>query len=1046
MATTPAAADLSKVHKLCIVTLLRILDNIINDINTPPERKNARIRKIKTTGPFHDRAGQWEGSIEFLLECGFQRTTNSQLKLMKDEPCRLLAGRKELVRFAVDQLGLLESKLPDCPVLDEIVAPTNPNSPAIEDAVALGTEDNNACEITKSYADRSDTEYDGNQSNACLSLESSSGGVNVAVVNDSGLSTENGDGQHVIQSSKDEITPTHQHQQQDEQLPRNQLPQDPTVQQIPDDVPSQSNISASDSMSSLLDEIEMELNGDSSFFLGDYSGEHHHEEILGDGEIASSSSIAEGLPEHAQMQLETLFAADVCFMDEFSLARTHIMPEEEDNEDTLPAELDESKEQVHLLDNSNNVRLEQTKHVESEDGTDVNANRTIVPIARDDDHIALILPEVVEEMLLLQQPNNEITIPPPESCRGHVDSPTMSETASIDKETADIIHFHGRHKSATDLLIYLVSENEMGNGVDNTTDISPSLHVQQEQRYGDDDLGLNGNEQPMSEFDRAPIAGSTLRHQNDLIDEGNADLNTPPPGSLSDNSDMYTYYRSLFNRISPPEGEFSFANDNDEIMQYRHGFELCHRVLFSVWVEAIRRTDASKYKISGRSKHVDPCAGLTNLVLHKRSEVDQDCSAEGKLLLDYGSSERPILLVPLDVAYASWACILDLNSDDDDDDDDDDSTNNDFRISSDGSSAGKMYSWIVSNHRQLSVVDDNIPPAQESMLSKHDRSRLEDICNFVCKSLRDIGLISLFSANISGCMSADSTLYICVEGFESKDDIPRHSDEIVPKLDDRALLSKCHSILSRLVYPTLLDELDFVNKSDISRLSTHGVLCWYSCNFVIDHLIESGQLTTAMSLLSDTRFIRLRVNYLGCFSGASIHCRDCARLAHCLSRSQKENHFAEDSWSVPLRSSNAGGFEDGELTLTDNQKADIAGWRENHFKILRSVSTVLRGRVETLSQEGNEVRMDIGQSMKIIGECIGEIGPYYVQEMEHYEEAFRLLSEAHGEDQNHEAIADILVSCMAQPRFYVQMISSFSLTNRYRPHHQVCYGLLSPEI
>jgi hypothetical protein len=188
------------------------------------------------------------------------------------------------------------------------------------------------------------------------------------------------------------------------------------------------------------------------------------------------------------------------------------------------------------------------------------------------------------------------------------------------------------------------------------------------------------------------------------------------------------------------------------------------------------------------------------------------------------------------------------------------------------------------------------------------------------------------------------------------------------------------------------------------------------------------------------------VNYLGCFSGASIHCRDCSRLAHCLSRSQKNNHFAEDSWREPSPSSNAEGFEDGKSILTDNHKAGIAGWSEYHFKILCSVSAVLRGRVETLSQEENEARMDIGQSMKIIGECIGEIGPYYVQEMEHYEEAFRLLTEAYGQDQNHEAIADILVSSMAQPRFSVQLISSFSLTNRYRPHHQVCYGLSSPEI
>ncbi|KAL7427532.1 hypothetical protein ACHAXH_001508, partial [Discostella pseudostelligera] len=125
--TSPAAAGVSKSppHKLCILTLLRILDNILLDTNTPHDQKNARIRKIKTTGPFHDRAGQYRGSIDFLLECcGFERTTNIQLKLMNDNPRRLMSSRKDLARFAVERLGLMESKLPDCPVLDTVIACT----------------------------------------------------------------------------------------------------------------------------------------------------------------------------------------------------------------------------------------------------------------------------------------------------------------------------------------------------------------------------------------------------------------------------------------------------------------------------------------------------------------------------------------------------------------------------------------------------------------------------------------------------------------------------------------------------------------------------------------------------------------------------------------------------------------------------------------------------------------------------------------------------------------------------------------------------------
>jgi hypothetical protein len=129
----------------CIVTLLRVLDNILAEHATTTTTSNggvaipnttnknaynARLRKIKVSGgPFHTRVGKYDGGIDFLVACGFRRvlllgtgassTTPSveQLKLRQEDedPIRLFTGRCQLIIFALNVLQLSSSQWPDCP-------------------------------------------------------------------------------------------------------------------------------------------------------------------------------------------------------------------------------------------------------------------------------------------------------------------------------------------------------------------------------------------------------------------------------------------------------------------------------------------------------------------------------------------------------------------------------------------------------------------------------------------------------------------------------------------------------------------------------------------------------------------------------------------------------------------------------------------------------------------------------------------------------------------------------------------------------------------
>ena len=118
---TANSSSSTKVRQNCINTLLRVIDNILDD----PNQLNPKLRKIKVKNPtFWKRCGCFEGSIDFLVTCGFvvhgdASSTTRYLKLEKDnddDRDLLLYGREMLVQFAVLTLGIDEVMLPKrCP-------------------------------------------------------------------------------------------------------------------------------------------------------------------------------------------------------------------------------------------------------------------------------------------------------------------------------------------------------------------------------------------------------------------------------------------------------------------------------------------------------------------------------------------------------------------------------------------------------------------------------------------------------------------------------------------------------------------------------------------------------------------------------------------------------------------------------------------------------------------------------------------------------------------------------------------------------------------
>eukprot|EP00571_Detonula_confervacea_P015485 CAMPEP_0172308866 /NCGR_PEP_ID=MMETSP1058-20130122/9334_1 /TAXON_ID=83371 /ORGANISM="Detonula confervacea, Strain CCMP 353" /LENGTH=1252 /DNA_ID=CAMNT_0013021381 /DNA_START=64 /DNA_END=3819 /DNA_ORIENTATION=+ len=1130
-------------HQTCILTLLRILDNILNDGTI----KNPKLRKLKVSnpGPFWKRAGRWDGSVDFLLACGFVSvasvgkadkaaaspacSVSSQLKLEKEDRSLLVTGREELIKLALGPLGIMQrDSLPACPAVGVIVKSKKKEANLIQqgekllgenesgkqnDAEGIHGQSQNsiAANVSKSNSPSAkskgmtaskknvtkegDTNSKKKHASISISIQSNiqqdeskqkpppvkppTGSFTLeqiqrmaqetrddTIVEAKKLKEEN---KLAAVAAKTKVEQTkkklllakkkngHELLAREAERERRVLEQEKMVGKqnrrendtfmtatakmkiVSDEAITKNDTienALSNEMTDLLDEIEMELNDD---FFDSNKESNQHDEKKANGNDASSW----GKGNSAVVATTNPAAVTLC--------------EYENNEEIVERKtttVEDEDLQIRNNPNGNNngigevlesrraVRLEQQVLVVQEKDGEREDVSTSVHVS-DNNETPMHLPKMVEAMMGDNGSDGDDGQEVLEEGYHHDVAVAVSATSASTDGMPVEYHGHQKNESASDLLDDLESETEIRNG--NTAafreEVSCARNTVAVLRGAVQHDVVDSGNNLMQDGEH------NLQKEQDGEEEArrcNIEMPAPPLAPpMSNDDDSYTH---LFKNIPLPEGEFSSSDDYEDVMKFRHGFELCHTALFSIWSAGGEKMMDDHGAVKSQCKGIESSsshssaamAGLSNIKRWRQiwedendsSEVDIDTSAAA-------SNEKVAILVPLAFVYKAWACILGLESHDE-------TKSNYSNHNTEGVSSGMMYSWVVSNHPHLSTFDNVL--ISDEVLPNRDYTRLPEasvaVCNYVCKALRDVGLISVYRANVrmDGMMSAvqsseEEGLASFFVGIDSNvfNDCIRKRDDGPITLDD-ALLHECHGILTQAVYPRILDALlanknsnDYSNDNASSRK-----FAWYSCQHAVQHLLASGHLEDAKSLLFDSRFIRLRLQILGLLGGTSAHCRDCARMDVCILQSMDEwrrtqLQAADDIKREQLSPSSLDdyGNHDPAVALAATTRApDVAGWKEDHFKILCSISTVLREKAGEVAasfadnarchHDGNNeskrrnLQKDIADALLMIGGCIGNIGVYRIQEMEHYEEALQLKSEAFGDDQNHVSIAEIL--------------------------------------
>jgi hypothetical protein len=674
--------------------------------------------------------------------------------------------------------------------------------------------------------------------------------------------------------------------------------------------------------------------------------------------------------------------------------------------------LEQSKRQVSVIDEDkhatsneyrdkmNNMIMNDSEHTCQSVSNNTSQKIDITSSTKDGEQSPLQLSEMVENLLDLTE--DVVDSNSSSSSSYHVGSANGCNNALVDDEPLS-----ASYTSASDMLNDLeldsefnqratefnVQQQEQQHASDQNSDHDESIHIVHDRNKQDEREDIPNNDHyhhihPNNLSDSSSLL-VLLRSTQPLLDD-----------DLEKSDSHHILYTQFFNDIPLPEGEFSSSSttncddDSEDVRKYRMGFLLCHQLLFSLWwstdlnweeggQSSITKNSSTRTYVPASASSfttIDPTIGLTDLKRHRQIWEDE--------IKDGSDLEKPLMLIPLDIVYASWAWFLRLNEGGNNNNSD--SVEGDIAVvETAAATSGKMYLWIMSNHHHLSKIDD-VP-----MTSTHPTlpETSVNVCNYVCKSLRDIGLISIYSAGkaVVGESSTSAEYFLGVNHENLfQEGMPKKMEDIIPILilNDVDLLRECHGVLSELVCPKLYTVLDHAINTDNDVSTNSRWTCWYSCRHAVKHLLASARLEEAKLILSDTRYIMLRLRNMGLLVGTAAHCRDCSTMALILSQLPDRRNKRSDS---------------------------IAGWSEEHYKILCSVSSILRKKAGDLSHNQNDSRrrtlqMDIGNAMLMIGKCIADIGIYRVQEVEHYEEALALKTESYGGDQNHESLADILVS------------------------------------
>ncbi|KAL7554811.1 hypothetical protein ACHAWF_018356 [Thalassiosira exigua] len=751
--------------------------------------------------------------------------------------------------------------------------------------------------------------------------------------------------------------------------------------------------SLSEEMTDLLDEIESEL--DSSFFNDDDDDDDDAKDA-GERERAPSGKKADGAKE-----ADLIVAAAAPAVEEM-MAEATAAPSGAANRE----EVDSGGERRV----SHRVRLERERVAEVDrDAFGPGEELGVVSTnPSGGDEPPTDLPEVVEEVAseagALDADDADVGPGKEGPTAGHSNKlPSQNDGVYCNGSVADDIHGtsgdsagddRGHNASVSDLLHDLYSEDDMKAVAIPSACSRPTLDDRSAEEHGVSSHAIFAKENREGDTDirngelQQTMAGAISIGNDASSNNVNDVLAAPLPRQPEDES-----HSNMFRSIPLPEGEFLYevSDDSEDIAKFRQGFELCHRALLSIWlhqvddandVAASRSGAACLTPISNRCS--DATSGLSNLKLLDGEEE---------------RSKEPTLLVPLPFVYACWTHVLGLDFAVD-------NVSSTRSTDNSGSGSGKMYSWIVSNHQRLGTLLGDAATTGSESFSNILTDASVSICNYVCETLRSIGLIDLFGAVIEmdkkeSVPTELPSIFIGVDGHMQKE-----GKFAASALLDKRLLLDCHNIMVRLIHPGIMEELAAFDSSNQNGIggsvpaTDRSQLIWYSCQRVIQHLLSSGRIDDARSLLSNGNFINLRLQVNGLLAGTSAHCQDCNALDACLSKLSNECRMRRLRSADP---SSAFSSCDGQYL---GSARDVAKWKEDFFQILCFMSKVLQDSVSHHRDGSNGLLKDIAEALLLIGAYIDSIGIYRVQEMEQYKEALRLRIATYGD--NHELVADIL--------------------------------------
>ena len=433
-------------------------------------------------------------------------------------------------------------------------------------------------------------------------------------------------------------------------------------------------------------------------------------------------------------------------------------------------------------------------------------------------------------------------------------------------------------------------------------------------------------------------------------------------GHISQSHDVQSDYTNIFRKISIPEGEYASSND-EEAEIFRLGFELCHRSLFSIWP----------------ANELASVSGVSNL---QQWRNDGPSST---------NDHDPAILIPLHLVYVVWTYILGLQSKTLPH-----STNDDRQAQS-----GSMYSWIVSNNKELSSVDD-LPIRKLSMNIHTNLSETNiSVCNYVLNTLRGIDVIGVYGGKVIDSPPSDTTFFIGVERSVCEEYTNNHR---ASSLLSEPIVRECHGILTQVVYPLVLDQLD--DDDTAAKINCDQTLLWYALHHAPRHLMTVPRISDAKVMLLNSNFIRARVHSMGYLEGTKQHCKDCADLAHCLSRSENDWKRTQLHSADTKQEEYAMSPDDYDYHDCSQQAPKLPEWTESRVRALCAVSNILREKAGQISESNKDAKVEVGNSLQAVGEAIGDIGIYCVEELEQYDEALQLKSDALGD--KHEEVAETL--------------------------------------